>query len=45
MSGGETFFWNVLGYSTMAIIFIVGFVITAAIGCFLLGLIGRGGEQ
>ena len=45
MSAGETFFWNVLGYSTMAIIFIVGFVITAAIGCFLLGLIGRGDEQ
>jgi uncharacterized protein (TIGR02808 family) len=45
MSVGENIFWHVLGYSTMAIIFIVGFVITAAIGCFLLGLIGRGGEQ
>ena len=45
MSAGETLFWNILGYSTMAIIFIVGFVITAAIGCFLLGLIGRGGDQ
>ena len=45
MSAGETFFWNVLGYSTMAIIFIVGFVITAAVGCFLLERIGRGEEQ
>jgi uncharacterized protein (TIGR02808 family) len=45
MSGGETFIWNVLGYTTMAIIFIVGFVITAVIGCFLLERIGRGGEQ
>jgi uncharacterized protein (TIGR02808 family) len=45
MSAGESIFWHVLGYSTMAIIFIVGFVITAAIGCFLLGLIGRGEEQ
>jgi len=45
MSAGETFIWHVLGYSTMAIIFIVGFVITAAIGCFFLELIGRGGEQ
>ena len=45
MSAGETFFWHILGYSTMAIIFIIGFGITAAIGCFLLGLIGRWREQ
>jgi uncharacterized protein (TIGR02808 family) len=45
MNALETIFWHVLGYSTMAMIFIVGFVLTAAIGCFLLGLIGRGGEQ
>ena len=45
MSAGETFIWHVLGYSTMTIIFIVGFVITAAIGCFFLELIGRGEEQ
>ena len=45
MSAGETFIWNVLGYSTMAIIFIVGFVITAVIWCFFLERIGRGGEQ
>lgn len=45
MSAGETFIWHVLGYSTMAMIFIVGFVITAAIGCFLLELFGRGGEE
>jgi len=45
MSTGENIFWHVLGYSTMAIIFIVGFVITAVIGCFFLERIGRGGEQ
>ncbi len=45
MSTVESVFWNVLGYSTMAMIFVVGFVITAVIVCFLLERIGRGGEQ
>ena len=45
MSAAESLFWNVLGYSTMAMIFVVGFVITAVIVCFLLERIGRGGEQ
>ncbi len=45
MSTVESVFWNVLGYSTMAMIFVVGFVITAVIVCFLLERIGRSGEQ
>ena len=45
MSAVETLFWNVLGYSSMAMIFIVGFEITAVIACFLLERIGRSGEQ
>jgi len=45
MSTVETLFWTVFGYSTMAMIFVVGFAITALIGCFLLERIGRGGEQ
>jgi uncharacterized protein (TIGR02808 family) len=45
MSAAESLFWNVLGYSTMAMVFVVGLVITAVIACFLLERIGRGGEQ
>ena len=45
MSAVETLFWNILGYSTMAMIFVVGFAITAAIACFLLERLGRGGER
>ena len=45
MSAVETLFWNVLGYSSMAMIFVVGFAMTAVIACFLLERIGRGGEQ
>ena len=44
MSAVETLIWNVLGYSSMAMIFIVGFAITAVIACFLLERVGRGGE-
>ena len=36
MSAVETLFWNVLGYSSMAMIFVVGFAMTAVIACFLL---------
>ncbi len=45
MSAVETLFWTVFGYSSMAMIFIVGFAITAMIACFLLERIGRNGEQ
>ena len=45
MNTAETLFWNVLGYTTMAMIFIVGFAITAMIACFLLEHFGRGEEQ
>jgi len=41
MSTLESVFWHVLGYSAMPVIFIVGFLITAAIGCFLLEITGR----
>jgi uncharacterized protein (TIGR02808 family) len=36
MSTLESIFWHILGYAAMPVIFIVGFLITAAIGCFLL---------
>lgn len=45
MSAFETVFWNVLGYTTMAMVFIVGFALTAAIACFLIELINRRKEQ
>ena len=41
MSILESIFWHVLGYTAMPVIFIVGFLITAAIGCFLLEVSGR----
>jgi uncharacterized protein (TIGR02808 family) len=44
MSTFDTLFWHVLGYSVMAMVFIVGFGITAAILCFLLERY-RGGER
>jgi uncharacterized protein (TIGR02808 family) len=41
MSTLESIFWHILGYSAMPMIFIVGFLITAAIVCFLLEVTGR----
>ena len=41
MSTLESIFWHILGYSAMPVIFIVGFLITAAIGCLLLEITGR----
>jgi hypothetical protein len=45
MSALEIFLWNVLGYSTMVMIFVVGFAITAGIACFLLDGWGSGEER
>jgi len=42
MSTLEAMIWNVLGYAAMPTIFVVGFVITAAIGCFILETSGHG---
>ena len=44
MSTLESFFWHVLGYAAMPVIFIVGFIISAVIFCFLLEITGHGGE-
>jgi len=42
MSTLEAMIWNVLGYAAMPTIFIVGFIITAAVGCFVLEATGHG---
>lgn len=36
MSALEQFIWYALGYATMPVIFVAGFIGTAVIGCFLL---------
>ena len=45
MSPLESMIWTILGYISMPTIFIVGFVITAAITCFLLEATGHGEEK
>lgn len=45
MSALESFIWHVLGYSAMPVIFIVGFLGSAAVACFLLETTGHGGED
>jgi uncharacterized protein (TIGR02808 family) len=45
MSAVEILLWNVLGYSTIAVVFIVGFAVTAVVACFLLERFGLGGEH
>lgn len=45
MSPLEAMIWTVLGYLAMPTIFIVGFAITAAIGCFLLEASGNGQKE
>jgi len=45
MSALESFIWHALGYSSMPLIFIVGFLVSAAAACFLLELSGHGGED
>ena len=38
MSTLESIFWNVIGYSAMPVIFIVGFIGVAAVSLWLLSL-------
>ena len=45
MSTLESVIWHILGYSAMPVILLVGFLITAGVGCFLLELTGRGGDE
>lgn len=45
MSTLESVIWHILGYSAMPVILLVGFAITAGIGCFLLELTGNGGDE
>ena len=45
MSTLESIFWNILGYSAIPFIFIVGFLIIAVAGCFLVERAGYGAEE
>jgi len=45
MSGLETTIWYILGYLTMPLIFIVGFIGTAAVSCFLLNMLTKKAEE
>jgi uncharacterized protein (TIGR02808 family) len=40
MSALEQLIWNVLGYSSMPVIFLVGFAGTAAVAVFILKMLG-----
>ena len=41
MSPLESMIWTILGYAAMPTIFIVGFIITAMVTCFLLDMTGN----
>ena len=41
MSTLETIIWNVLGYASMPVILLSGFIGTAIIACFLLEKMGK----
>jgi len=45
MSIIESIVWHVLGYTMIPFIFLAGFLVAAVVGCFLLELAGRGGDQ
>lgn len=45
MSTLESIIWHILGYAAIPIILIVGFLVTAAVGCFLLELVNKGGDE
>ncbi len=45
MSTLESFVWHFLGYAAIPTVFIVGFLVTAVVGCFLLEILGRGEGQ
>ena len=42
MSGLESTIWTVLGYISMPLIFIVGFIGTSYLSCFLLNSFNKG---
>ena len=41
----ESIIWHVLGYTMIPFIFVAGFLAAAAVGCFLLELTGREGDD
>lgn len=45
MSALESLIWNILGYSSMPIIFLVGFLGTAAVAALALKIIGAKPQQ
>ncbi len=45
MSTLESVIWHILGYSAIPIILIVGYLITVAVGCFILELTGHGNDE
>jgi uncharacterized protein (TIGR02808 family) len=45
MSTLESVIWHVLGYSALPVILFFGFLVTVGVGCFLLELAGKGGEE
>ncbi|ARU54199.1 MAG: TIGR02808 family protein [Pseudomonadales bacterium] len=45
MSALESMIWTILGYLTMPAVFIVGFVVTAVVLCFVLDVTGKGAEE
>lgn len=42
MSALETTIWYILGYATMPLIFLIGFILTAVVACWLLERLGHG---
>lgn len=45
MSTLESVIWHILGYAAMPAILLFGFLITVGVGCFLLEITGKGGED
>lgn len=45
MSPLESMIWTMLGYAAMPTIFIVGFIVTAVVTCFMLDVTGNNSEN
>ena len=45
MSTLESVFWHILGYSVIPLILLFGYLMTVAVGCFLLELTGYGSDE
>ncbi|HFB65420.1 MAG TPA: TIGR02808 family protein [Aeromonadales bacterium] len=41
MSGFESIIWTILGYTAMPLIFIGGYLASAAVSCFILNLFNK----